>query len=299
MPISFTCPHCGAQTEVSEESAGQSGSCAQCGKAIAVPAAVPAQYAPPRKRSSPSPVLVVVLVAVLGVVVVCGGMLAALLSSGVPRIGNRRVACMKNMKDINLALLYYEEANGHFPPAYTTDENGNPLHSWRVLILPYLEWNILYEMIDLDQPWDSPHNRALADIMPYEYRCPSSQTPLGNPETSYAMIVGPGTISDGPNATKVSEISDGESRTLMIVEVSGAGIHWMEPRDLDAQTITFKVNDGSGQGIQSNHPGGANVGFCDGSVHFFREDLDPNAIKAMSTIAGGEDTDIIDNIDIY
>jgi hypothetical protein len=37
MPFPFTCPHCGVQTYVSEQYAGRSGPCAQCGKTITVP----------------------------------------------------------------------------------------------------------------------------------------------------------------------------------------------------------------------------------------------------------------------
>jgi len=45
MPFLFTCPHCGAQTNVSEEYAGRTGPCAVCGKTISIPPLVqPASY---------------------------------------------------------------------------------------------------------------------------------------------------------------------------------------------------------------------------------------------------------------
>jgi hypothetical protein len=44
MPIPFTCPHCGRQTNVPDEYAGQSGPCAGCGQTITVPP--PAHAAP-------------------------------------------------------------------------------------------------------------------------------------------------------------------------------------------------------------------------------------------------------------
>jgi hypothetical protein len=37
MPIQFTCPHCGLQTNVPEEYAGQGGPCAGCGQRITIP----------------------------------------------------------------------------------------------------------------------------------------------------------------------------------------------------------------------------------------------------------------------
>ena len=44
------------------------------------------------------------------------------------------------------------------PPAYTVDADGRPLHSWRTLILPYLEQEPLYQTIDLSKPWNDPAN---------------------------------------------------------------------------------------------------------------------------------------------
>ena len=47
MPMPFTCPHCGLQTNVPEEYAGQSGPCAGCGQRITIPPLTrPAGYAP-------------------------------------------------------------------------------------------------------------------------------------------------------------------------------------------------------------------------------------------------------------
>src|SRR5688572_33251458 len=48
-----------------------------------------------------------------------------------------------------------------FPPAYVADSNGTPMHSWRVLILPYIEANHIYDRYDQTQPWDSATNRQL------------------------------------------------------------------------------------------------------------------------------------------
>ncbi len=102
------------------------------------------------------------------------------------------------------------------------------------------------------------------------------------------MIVGPGTISDGPTSSKMQDIKDGASNTIMFVEVSGDGINWMEPRDLDAKAISYMIDDGTGQGIQSDHPGGAGAAMCDGSVRFLDGSTDPETLRSMSTIAGGE-----------
>ena len=47
--------------------------------------------------------------------------------------------CTNNLKQIAAALQAYHQANGCFPPAYIADKSGKPMHSWRVLILPYLD----------------------------------------------------------------------------------------------------------------------------------------------------------------
>ncbi len=290
MPIQFACPHCGLQTSVSDEYSGQSGPCAGCGKTITVPPLGGGQlYRAPARRSGGPILLVVALLAVpvlLGVI----GILIALLLPAVQaaREAARRASCTNNMKQLALAMHNYNAAHGCFPPAYLADEDGKPMHSWRVLILPYLEEQLLYEQYDFDQPWDSPHNLALAAMMPRIYRCPSS--PGENSlETSYMMIVGPGTISDGTGASRLRDITDGTSNTIMLVEADQSTTNWMEPRDLDATRISYEVNEGINPGIGSEHPGVANAAFCDGSVRSIDDWTDPELIKSMTTIAGGED----------
>ena len=53
------------------------------------------------------------------------------------------------MKEIVMAIEEYKGKNGHYPPAYIADGNGKPLHSWRVLILPFLGYDGLYKSIQL------------------------------------------------------------------------------------------------------------------------------------------------------
>jgi prepilin-type processing-associated H-X9-DG protein len=199
----------------------------------------------------------------------------------------RRMSCTNNLKQIAVAMHNYHQANGSFPPAYFPDENGNPAHSWRVILLPYMEQKALYDYYDFDSPWNSPENQAVADAAIPFYGCPSDsrRSPF---ETNYMMIVGPGMLSDGPGSTTMRDISDGTSNTIMIVEVSGTGVHWAEPRDLDAGRLDFTIGREGGLAIGSRHPGCANVALCDGSVVTLAESTDPQIIRAMATIAGGE-----------
>ena len=106
--------------------------------------------------------MLVVLFAVLGggLLLVCGGILLALLLPAVQaaREASRRMECSNNLKQISLAMHSYHDVYGSLPPAYTIDEEGRRLHSWRTLLLPYLEAGQIYEQLDLSQPWDSLDN---------------------------------------------------------------------------------------------------------------------------------------------
>jgi len=301
MPIPFTCPDCGHQTTVSDEFAGQSGPCAQCGRTVFIPPPAPGAGAPvllPPKQGSAAPLVVVIVVevAAIPVLFICTGILVALLLPAIQasREAARRATCSNNLKQIGLAMFNYEEAFGCFPPAYIPDERGRPKHSWRVLILPYLDEKALYDQYDFNEPWNSPHNSALAARMPKVYRCPSESE--NDPEwTSYVMVVGPQAFSDGPTARKVLDFTDGLSNTVMVVEAAHSNVNWMEPKDFDATDVTYGVNNrllgglpGLMWGIRSEHPGGAQVLFCDGSVRFLSEGIDLGVLRALTTIAGGE-----------
>ena len=68
----------------------------------------------------------------------------------------RRTGCGFNLRGIAQALQVYAKEHGSLPPAYTKDAQGRPLHSWRTLILPYMEEKQLFDTIDLTKPWDDP-----------------------------------------------------------------------------------------------------------------------------------------------
>ena len=77
----------------------------------------------------------------------------------------RRSVCADNLHQIALALQSYHQANGCFPPAYIADKDGKPMHSWRVLILPYLGHDDIYKAYDFSQPWDAPKNKRISDML--------------------------------------------------------------------------------------------------------------------------------------
>jgi prepilin-type processing-associated H-X9-DG protein len=294
MPIQFTCPHCGATKNVADQYAGQTGPCAECGETITIPGKP--MMPPPAKPSSsgPSSVLIVLAVLVVGFFG-CGGVLIALLLPAVQaaREAARRSQCSNNLKQIGLALHNYHATYNTFPPAYIPDEDGQPMHSWRVLILPFLEQQMLYEQYDFNEPWDGPNNSQLANTVIETYRCPSS--PEGQATTNYLGISGEGTVFNNGDGSKFQDILDGTSNTVMVAEVAGANVNWMEPRDFDVTTMSTGVGSGAvprpnvdGASISSFHHGGAQVLMADGSVHFLADTIAPGVLQLLLTRADGQ-----------
>lgn len=150
-----------------------------------------------------------------------------------PRGGIRRLHCRTNLLQISLALANYESRHGSYPPAYLVDAAGRPAHSWRVLLLPYLDEQALYDQYRFDEPWDGPHNRRLLDQMPAIYRCPAEIVTRNTPgnTTSYVAVTGARTAWPGSAGRTRGEILDGTTTTLQLVEASELRIPWLEPRD--------------------------------------------------------------------
>jgi hypothetical protein len=218
------------------------------------------------------------------------------------REGARSAQCISNLKQIGLGLLNYESKYGCFPPAFVADADGKPLYSWRVLLMAELDrtdgWfgGRLAGGFHFDEPWDSPNNRKLHGLEPYTaLHCPSDPATVGSTETNFVGVVGPGTMfpSDG-TSRRLADVTDGPENTLIVVEVESAGIHWMEPRELDWKTMSFQLNDRTHPSVSSNHPaggssyGGPHVLSVDDTVTTVPENFRPETLKALLTIAGGE-----------
>jgi prepilin-type processing-associated H-X9-DG protein len=205
------------------------------------------------------------------------------------RVTTLRAHCMNNMKQIAIALHEYERVEGHLPPAYVADSQGRPMHSWRVLILPYLEQAALYNAYNFSQPWDGPDNTRLIAQMPGVFRCPHQSRRRGS--TSYVVVPGPDTAFAPRRAIRLGDITDRKSATVLVVEIPDSTIPWTRPDDLDVAAMEPVIAEGPGRHIGSAHPGGANAAFADGSVHFLRSSIPPKALRALLTIRGGEFVD--------
>lgn len=220
------------------------------------------------------------LLTVLGIIAIVIFLMLPLVRTARPAA--HRNACMNNLRQIALALQAYADTYNALPPAYTTDADGKPLHSWRTLILPYIDQRQLYESIDLTKPWDDPVNAEACRSM-YGYQCPSTSD--RDNHTTYLAVVTPTSCFRPTEPRSLSEITDGASETLMLIEVgSEHAVPWMAPFDADENVVM-----GIGPNSNLAHAGGMHAAFVDGSVRFLSlNDTPASQLRALISIAGND-----------
>lgn len=300
MAFYFTCPYCLQKTLVSEELSGQSGPCVSCGKQVTIPSpprARAAHIAPAEEAHAPSVVelrqrrwspavikTAIFVAAAIPVVLLSMWMLAPTIL----QLKARRdiTACKQNLKRIAQALNAYADEYGRYPPPAVLDARGKPMHSWRVLILPYLGEKRLYAMYDMTKPWDAPENASLQARMPDVFLSPGVANPLVASESSYMLVTGPGTMfpPSGPVARNL--ISDGVANTLLVVQTDNQSVPWTEPKDLDITKLPAQI--GQANGIGGMHHGGATAVFVDGEAAWLPADTSKTIIDSLLSPTGGE-----------
>lgn len=82
-------------------------------------------------------------------------------------------ACRAQLLQLHNALTAYHERYRQFPTNIVDSATGKHMHSWRVMLLPWLGFENTFEQIRFDEAWDSPHNRALCNGLDVQYVCPS------------------------------------------------------------------------------------------------------------------------------
>jgi hypothetical protein len=186
---------------------------------------------------------------------------------------------MNNQKQIMLAFHNFESTYRQLPNrAWKKDADGKPLLSWRVALLPFIEQGSLYEKFKLDEPWDSPHNIQLLELMPDFYRNPKIPTEPGH--TTYVMPYGAGTPGSEEGRLRFAMFTDGLSNTISVVEVdSEYAVPWTAPDDINIEDIDL---------TDAFPEKGANVSIWDGSVRFFSKTFDLEVLEKLLTHRGGE-----------
>lgn len=233
-------------------------------------------------------------VAVKQGIIASGGIVAALILPSVQaaREAGQRGQCVNKIKQIIIAFHNYHDVYQGLPPLYTVDTDGKPLHSWRVLILPFMEQAALYDRIRLNEPWDSEYNKQFHNIIIDIYRC--SANPLAaqkNGLCCYSVIAGEGLTPAKEARTQkgktLMQIADGTSNTLAIVEVKEP-FCWMDPTaDITLEELLKGINNKEGR-VGSFHPYGINFGMFDGSVRPLSNNTSKEVLKALGTCNGHE-----------
>jgi prepilin-type N-terminal cleavage/methylation domain-containing protein/prepilin-type processing-associated H-X9-DG protein len=250
----------------------------------------------PRERNAFTLIELLVVIAIIAILI-------ALLVPAVQKVraAAARIQCTNNLKQMGLAMHMYQDTVKKLPAGWVTNTNGtapNPGWSFGVLILPYIEQNPLYTALnpDLVTPGAPPAVNATLITTVQMYICPADDAnPLnanfgGYGHTSYVInrsVLGPDGNSR-PTFLKVQTIVDGSSNTLlagerdMIINVAGSSFirH-------SASSCSFEARVGSGicpippagtpkwttsndqrLAYSSQHTGGANFLFADGTVRF-------------------------------
>ena len=204
------------------------------------------------------------------VVIAIIAILVALLLPAVQqaREAARRTQCKNNLKQIGLALHNYHDSMKRFPQAVNWGLwNGTawqPYHySWLTMIMPYIDQAPLYNSINFNMPaWGPPGSSSpqqpFIAVQPGMLICPSTaglQEPPG-PKlvaiTTYAAAEGYdwwarpsdtfGGIFTPGNSTRIEDITDGTSNTIMLGEVT-AGQGWSGGPHLTCGTGKRVVSD--------------------------------------------------------
>lgn len=248
-----------------------------------------------------------------------------------------RLRCHNNLKQIGLALHNYHDRFNSFPPGYSsnssTSDGTGPGWGWAAYLLPDLEQDNVYRMINFNLPVTHAQHAAARTAQVAFLRCPSDtrQDPIANSEfvnngglsgdlarSNYVACYGntpflgessivPSNhlVIDGISGrgmfyrnsrTRMTDITDGLSNTLMVGERSGRhslstwvgvipGSTWRSVND----TATFggipsnlatslvlghacrqhppSTDHGVAEDFSSQHANGINVVFADGSCH--------------------------------
>ncbi len=171
----------------------------------------------------------------------------------------------KNMSRLILALHQYHDAHGKFPPAYTKDENGNPLTSWRVLILPQLGHQDIYNKYDQSKPWDSPENLPLSKSTPDALVNPLIENATGG-MTPFVAVAGPNTVLSTEKSHRFSDIRDGTASTAIFIEDLNHPVIWSQPVDLSPEDLLARPS------FEDNIHGGTQFGIADGHIFQYGND---------------------------
>ena len=184
----------------------------------------------------------------------------------------RRTECSDRVQRIVLAMLLYEKEHGRLPAAYTVDAKGRPLHSWRVLLLPYLgdKAKKLYKQIKLDEPWDGEHNRKFHTAAVEFYQCPTAKLKPG--KTVYSVVVGEKAAFQPGEGKTLKQLGPNSGAMIFVLEGHDP-VGWMDPMS------NFTEKNAKDTLKKTVHPGIIMIGLRGGKVIPITGSVDRDAFQ--------------------
>ncbi len=191
----------------------------------------------------------------------------------------RNTVQTNNFKQVMLAWLNHADRHRTFPGDIYNDQ-GKPLLSWRVRILPYLDQGELFNQFHLNEPWDSPHNKKLLAQIPFVYQDPHKTIP---PATT-RLLAASGART--PVGKPLRSITDGLSNTAAVVHAAQP-VEWTRPADFDVPAKWDKeTRPGFAAKLHSVQKRSV-VAMCDGSVHSISNADDQELLKLFTVDDAG------------
>lgn len=227
-----------------------------------------------------------VVIAIVAILVLIAILFPAIQAD---REGSRvRMRCRANLKQLGEAFhVYADQHDGYFPPRFTLNEQDEPQHGWRIILLPYLGETEMYEkIIQFDAKTENDReNLSVVLAKPSVYSCPRTLAEFRKEKrdgvgeawekrlTSYQAVFGPNTLLYDSRPRRLfsndESLSPQVSSSILLAE-SGTGVHWLETLDLPYSTLfegVLPIEKGI-RGIGSFHANGSHILKVDGSVVF-------------------------------
>lgn len=145
------------------------------------------------------------------------------------RAAASRLTSNYNLKQLASGANAHADHCGTLPAGCLVDARGVPLHGWPVQLLPYLEHENLYKLVQFDKPWDDPSNRRAfqTQVSPLEVVARSHRDADGYALNFYAANVH---VLGGDRPRHLAEFAEqGTSNVLLFGEVGGDLKPWGHP----------------------------------------------------------------------
>lgn len=236
----------------------------------------------------------------------------------------RRRECQNNLRQLAVILQTYQNAKAKYPKGCWGVPLLQPEERWSWYLKVGSYWGHYGTPdINYDRPWNDPSLRPLQLhtwenteegsveydvplIPPPVIQCPSAAERTytdGQPFADYVGTAGIGSNAallprDSPAAgmwsydesTKLADIRDGESNTLVAIETSVDNGCWLAcgPATVREYTPNKLALGREGQ-FGGLHPDGSMAAFVDGHAEFLKDDISHKVFAALLTIAGKEE----------